>query len=111
MTDFTRTRGDTYGDVYALTDTATGEPLDLTGCSFLLTLDRRRSPPDTSTQLYSLSGNVLDAAAGKVEFAPTASQANQLGSFYFDMQMIDVLGRCRTLDSGKYRYTQDITKA
>ena len=47
---------------------------------------------------------------GRVEFAPTAMQADQVGAFYFDVQMIDGAGRKRTIEGGKYKYEQDITK-
>jgi hypothetical protein len=110
MTDITRKRGDTYADVFIIKNKSTGLPVNLTGYTFKLTVDSKKDPVDTSTRLYALNGVILNAAEGSVEFAPTDAQANQVGSFFFDAQMIDPAGRKRTFDSGKYKYTQDITK-
>lgn len=110
MTDFTRKRGDTYADEIIVTSTTTGLPINITGYTFKMTVDPSKAPIDATANLYQLTGTILDAAAGRVEFAPTAMQADHVGVFYHDVQMIDVAGRIRTIDSGKYTYTQDITK-
>jgi hypothetical protein len=111
MTDITRKRGDTYADEFTLTRKSSGLALNITGYSFVLTVDPSAAPADDTNNLYALTGTILDAAAGRVEFAPTAMQADQLGKFYYDVQMTDGAGRKRTIASGKYTYTQDITKA
>lgn len=108
MTDITRKRGDTYADVINIT--SGGAPLDVTGYTFLLTVDPEKAPVDNTNNVYQLTGTILDAANGKVEFAPDATQANQLGSFFYDVQMTDGAGRKRTILAGKYKYVQDITK-
>ena len=113
MADITRKRGDTYGDRFDLTVTATGLPLELAGYSgFLLTLDTRRDPPDTTTQVYQLAGVVIGATSlGQLEFAPTLAQANRTGRFFYDIQLTDPAGRVRTVLAARYAYRQDITKA
>jgi len=108
MTDITRKRGDTYADVINIS--SAGSPLDVTGYTFLLTVDTQKAPSDTSTQVYQLTGTILDAVNGQVEFAPSAVQADQVGGFYYDVQMTDGAGRKRTVLAGKYKYVQDITK-
>lgn len=110
MTDITRKRGDTYADEFAITYKSTGEPVNLTGCTFKLTVDTRKNPTDTSTQIYQLSGTMADPTDGTVEFAPSAIQADRLGYFFYDVEMTDATGKKRTIESGKYVYTQDITK-
>jgi hypothetical protein len=111
MTDITRKRGDTYADEFVLKSKKTQLPLDITGCSFLLTVDPTAAPVDASANLYQLTGVIVGAGTdGRVSFAPNDSQANQLGKFFYDVQMIDASGKKRTVDSGKYIYTQDITK-
>lgn len=110
MTAITRRRGDTYADLVTVTDSA-GAPIDITGYSFTMTLDPEKSPATADNNLYQLTGTIIDAPAGKVEFAPTALQADQApGDYYYDIQMIDGLGRVRTIALDKYKYTQDITK-
>lgn len=110
MTDITRKRGDTYADEFVLSNATTRRPLDVTGYTFLLTVDRNKAPPDTTSRVFQIEGAILDAAAGRVEFAPTALQADNVGSFFYDMQMVDGAGRIRTVVSGKYKLGQDITK-
>lgn len=110
MTDITRKRGDTYADEFVLKNKSTGQPLDITGYTFFLTVDPSQAPVDATNNLYKLTGTILDAAGGRVEFAPTAEQANRVGKFFYDVEMIDGAGRRRTISSGKYTYTQDIGK-
>lgn len=111
MTDITRKRGDTYADEFMLKSKKTGLPLNITGCTFLLTVDPSAAPVDASLNKYQLTGVIVGAGTdGRVSFAPSDLQANLLGKFYYDVQMIDTSLKKRTIDSGKYAYTQDITK-
>lgn len=110
MTDITRKRGDTYADEIIVKSKRTKQPINIAGCSFLMTVDSRQEPTDETTKLYQLTGTILDAAGGRVEFAPNASQADRVGAFFHDIQMVDGAGRKRTIDGGKYKYVQDITK-
>ena len=111
MTDITRKRGDTYADEFTINSATTGRPLDITGYTFVLTVDPEKSPASSANNLYQLTGAIVGAAtAGRVEFAPSAIEADQVGTFYYDVQMIDGAGRKRTIEGGKYKYSQDITK-
>ncbi len=105
----TRTRGDTYADEFVIRDKETWEPVNLAGCQFKLTVDSMPSPTDTATMKYQLTG-VVTPLEGKVLCAPTASQANLVGTYYFDLEMTDATGKVRTVVNGTYIYTQDITK-
>jgi hypothetical protein len=111
MVAITRKRGDTYADEIIVKSAKTKLPVDITGYSFVMTLDPGKAPVDATTNVYSIAGVILDAVAGRVEFAPTLAQADQLGGFYYDVQMTDGAGRKRTIALDKYTYTQDITKA
>ena len=110
MTELTRTRGDTHVDEFAITSKKTGAVVDITGASFLLTLSYVSSPYNSAKQIYQLTGTITDAENGVVEFAPSAVQADIVGTFYYDVQMTDALGKIRTIEKGVYTYTQDITK-
>jgi hypothetical protein len=110
LSDITRVRGDTYADEFVFRNKKTGQPLDLTGYSLKMTVDPLKDPVDAAANLYQLAGTITDAVGGKVEFSPTATQADQVGSYFYDVQMIDALGRIRTAVTGKYKYVQDITK-
>lgn len=111
MTDITRKRGDTYADEFTIKSAATGLPINITGYSFVLTVDPEQYPADSSKNKFQLTGTIVDAAAGRVEFAPTALQADNVGKFFYDVQMVDGAGRKRTIVSAKYVMTQDITKS
>ena len=111
MTAITRRRGDTYADEILVKSKTTGLPINIAGYSFKMTLDPSKTPVDETNNLYSLTGTIIGATTdGRVEFAPTAMQADQLGAFYYDVQMTDGAGRTRTVALDKYTYTQDISK-
>ncbi len=110
MTDITRKRGDTYADEFVFKSKSTRVPINVTGYTFLLTVDPEKAPADNTNNLYQLTGTILDAAAGRVEFAPSALQADHVGNYFYDVQMVDGAGRKRTVTGGKYKYQQDITK-
>lgn len=110
MTDIVRKRGDTYANEFIFTSKATGLPINLTGYTFILTVDPSKAPLDATNNLFQITGAIIDAAAARVEFAPSAVQADHVGTFYFDLQLVDAAGRKRTVDSGKYKLEQDITK-
>jgi hypothetical protein len=108
--DITRKRGDTYADEIIVTSARTRAPLDITGCSFVLVLDPEPAPATSTSNVYSITGTVLDAAAGRVEFAPSEAQADRVGTFFYEVQMTDSAGRKRTITGGRYTYTQDLAK-
>lgn len=106
----TRYRGDTVADKVTVTDSA-GVVVNITGFSFLLTVNKEKEPASTSNQLFQVAGVITNAPAGMVEFSPTANQANQVpGKYYYDVQMTDGAGRIQTILFGRYVIKQDITK-
>jgi hypothetical protein len=105
-----RIRGDTYPDQFLITTTTNGQPANLSGCTFKMTLSPTSAPDASTPPVYTLTGVVADPTTGIVEFAPSETQANQVGEFFFDIEMHDVLGRIRTILIDTYSYSQDITK-
>lgn len=108
--DIQRRRGDTCADEFTLT--LDGSAVDLTGCTFVLTVDRRAAPNDTSTNLYQVEGVVSDPYSGIITFSPTSQQVDRVGFFYYDVEMTDAAGKKRTITpvGAKYVFYQDITK-
>lgn len=105
-----RIRGDTYADSFTINNDTEGEIANISGYTFLMTLSTMRNPIDNTTEVYQLSGDITDAVNGVVEFAPDANQADQVGLFYYDIQMVDTSGVKRTLVKDVYVYEEDITK-
>ena len=76
-----------------------------------MTVSTLENPPDNTSELYSVAGVILVAASGTVEFVPLTANADQLpADYYYDIQMTDGAGRIKTIEKGKYTYTQDISK-
>lgn len=109
MTVVSRKRGDTYADEWIIRSKATGQPKDISGFTFLMTLNKFKNPQSDEPFIYQLVG-VVSAEVGKVSFAPTPEQADRLGSFFYDIQMIDSAGKKRTIELNRYLYNQDVSK-
>lgn len=109
MATITRYRGDTAPDQFTVQ--RDGVAVDITGCTFKLTVNSEQNPVDITNQLFQLTGTITNAALGQVEFSPTALQADQLpGRYFYDVQMTDTGGGIRTATKGSYRFKEDITK-
>lgn len=110
MTAITRYRGDSAPDLFTIT--RDGVAVNITGCTFKLSVNSEKNPSSTATQLFTVTGTITSATAGEVQFSPTTVQANQApGRYYYDVEMTDASGAIRTVVKGVYRFVQDITKA
>ena len=107
--DFTRKRGDTYPIALSVTD-ADNVPVDITGATFLLTVDPSATPTDALANIFQSTGTITNALFGQVEFPISAVNADQLGQFYYDIQMTSSGGIITTLATGSVTWEQDITK-
>ena len=106
------TRGDAPTFNFTFKDKATGALIDITGYTFLLTADPEEDPIDGANNLWQLTGAIIGAGInGKVQFALTSSQTDQLPAvYYYDVQWIDGSGDIRTVIKGPIEFKQDITK-
>jgi hypothetical protein len=110
MTDIERYRGDTAADQWTV-QTVAGAAHDISGYTFTLTVSTIENPPTNSSELYNVSGTIIDGPGGVVEFTPTPVQTDQKPAvYYYDVQMVTAGTRIKTIDKGKYTYHQDITK-
>lgn len=108
MTDISRSRGDTYPMEFTVK--SDGVPLDITDSTFLLTVDPSATPVDDTNNLFALPGQIFSAPGGVVTFSINEDQSDHVGIFYYDLQMIDPAGIIRTIQKGKFKFVQDITK-
>lgn len=107
--DITIIRGDTPPIAVNVTDTS-GDAVDVTGATFLMTVDTSPEPANSDNNLFQVSGVITDAAAGAVLFALSAvNTAQPAGEYYYDIQMTQS-GVIRTLLKGAFTVNTDITK-
>lgn len=112
-----RKRGDTAPDKIFVTDPENaGAPLDVSGFGFLMTVNTEQDPepvgpPIIGTEIAQLTGAIVDAVGGEVDFPWTAGEADQLPETYFyDIQQTDGGGRILTIAKNEYIFQQDVTK-
>ena len=110
--DYTRFRGDTYPHMISVKSKATGQPINIAGCTFVMTVDPNPDPSDNTTKVLEMIGEIKDAPTGLVAIAPAdATAADVPPDVYFhNIQMTDGLGYIRTIAFGKYTIKQDIPK-
>lgn len=108
-----RTRGDTLTpEEITVVNKKTGVALLIAGHTFLLTVDTLADPPDNTTEVFQVTGVITDAVNGIVEFPLTNSDADNVGNFFFDIQMTETSsGKKDTVMNGSFNMEQDITKA
>ncbi len=89
-----------------------GGAVDITGYSFVLTVDTQPFPPDNVTNVFSQSiGPIVDGSSGIVQFQPSTINTNQTPSIYFyDIQMTTTTPSVRTLLRGQFEIQQDVSK-
>ncbi len=105
-----RVRGDTYPIQFALKDTS-GGAINITGFTFLLTVDPSDAPVDAVNNLFQLTGVIDDGAGGLMSMTLSTGDADQTpGDFFYDLEQTDTGGAIRTISNGGWQVIQDITK-
>ena len=108
--DIKRTRGDTFPFVLTVVDTD-GDAVDITGASFLLTVDLLENPTDASQKLFQVAGVLVVPASGTVRFTLTEPNSDQPPlTYYYYIQMTDAAAAVRTISKGEWVVSQDFTK-
>lgn len=109
--DIERFRGDTTPLVVELVD-ANCEPITETilGATFRLTVSQEEWP-DTNAPLFEIGGTDLDDVAKSITFAFGADEADHVGAFHYDVEMIESGGIKHTALKGLMIFEQDITKS
>lgn len=108
--DLYRTRGDTYPEDFTFLN-GNGAAQSITGCTFRLSVDTLQNPPNSSTNITTIAGSILVAAAGTFRFIPNATLiALAIGEYWFDVEMTDANGYVWTIIKGRYVVEQDISK-
>ena len=106
-----RYRGDTHKHFFNLFR-PTGEPIDVTGYSFTLTVSTKRDPTDTTGRIITMPGVIESPTIGRISFAPTLMESSQapIGVHFYDIQQTDAGGLIETIAKSTYEIRQDISK-
>ena len=111
MAAITYYRGDSRPRTITVRDSETGLPIDITGATFLMTVDPTIDPLVITANLFQLTGTITNADRGQVEFAPTSTDTDQApATYYYDIQMTDAEGYLSTIAVDEFIIIQDITK-
>ena len=104
-------RGDTAPWTFTILKADGVTPEDITGFSYLLTVDPSDEPTDAVNNLFQLTGIISTGTDGVVQFNLSAGQADQVpAEYFFDLQQTDTAMRLRTVAKGSFEFKQDITK-
>ncbi len=106
MSDIKRYRGDTKDLILILSQNS--EVFPLAGCSATLSVATTKEPTGNTYILQSTA--IVDNVAGTLTFPFTVENANNLGDFFYDVELVDALGKISTILKAKMKFTQDITK-
>lgn len=106
-------RGDSF-DINLTIKAKGGSTINLTGYSFLFTVNSEQNPLDDTNEIFQVAG-VIDpdqvTNEGKLTITPTAVQTNlSPADYFYDVQMTDDSGNIRTIAKDKFKILQDITK-
>lgn len=109
-TSITMFRGDSYPIIINVRQN--GVAMDLTDCTFKMTVDSLQNPPDDTTLLFELIGALSATPTdGTVEFTPTTTNTDlDVGKYYYDVEMTDSEGNIRTILKSTFSIQMDITK-
>jgi len=110
MTAIKRYRGDTHAIPRTMRSKRTGAIINITGYSFKLSVDTLKNPTDEVTQVFKLTGAITNAALGEYQFSPNASQADNVGAMFYDIEVTDASGAIETVEKDTYTVSQDLTK-
>jgi len=104
--DIKRKRGDTKDFKINLTQKKVIYPL--AGCTSRLSVSDKKAPT-TNNYVFQSVGTINDVE-GSITFPFTAQNVDHLGTFYYDVEIIDGDGKIATVLEGKWSFSQDITK-
>jgi hypothetical protein len=110
MTQVNYYRGDGYPLLLTVTDSGTGNPVDITNYTFLLTVNKEEAPIDDSRQVFQAAGTIVDGPNGQVSFPVVPANTAEVGDYFYDVQMTTVGGDVRTIAKDAFIVSMDITK-
>lgn len=108
--DICRTRGDDRPFSIVLKQLSDGTVIDITGRTYILTVNSEDEPVDDTNQKFQLAGVVAVGTDGRVTFSPDVPARDLVvGEYFFDIQET-ATGTIKTIAKGQWDVLQDITK-
>jgi len=107
-----RRRGDTDPYQIVVTD-ADDEPMDITAATFVLAVNSEEEPTDATEppQIFTSVGSIIGLAInGRVDFPISSDDADNVGAYYYEIEMTSAAGKDKTIQGGRFIMTQDIAK-
>lgn len=105
-------RGDSFQSRFNIVEADGATAQDITGWSYILTVNTEKNPADTTNQQFQVTGVIEDAPGGVVGFSPTAVNTDITpGKYWYDIQQTDGAGGIRTIVKDRFIIEQDITKS
>ena len=104
-------RGDTKRKVFTIKD-GNGNALDVSGSSFILSVNTLKSPPDGTTLQFAIASAFVNGGTdGQIYFAPAPGDTDlPSGNYFYDLQETDVNTEVDTLYKARCLIVQDISK-
>lgn len=102
--DIYRDAGDTYPMRFGLWSSNTRDYVDITDYEFEMVVSEVKDPtPGDSTELFTMTGNIVTALTGRHEFAPSDAQAaDYTGELFYECRYTDTSNKIRTYRKGRY---------
>jgi hypothetical protein len=115
--DITFARGDTFIWERVVRDEAAAI-VNITGFGYVLTVDSLKNPPDSSTNIFTVTAVIPVGTDGvfQMQFsvanwaAFTAALGEPPATGFYDLEQTDGAGDLRTVRKGKFIVKQDINK-
>lgn len=108
MSEITRYRGDTY-PIYVTVQNENSLPIDITDWTLVMSLCDV-SAPTVSDYIWQVTASVSEPENGAAFFDFSDKQMDLVGSFYYDIQIVDQANKKRTIKKGTLKFLQDINK-
>jgi len=111
--EITLYHGDSFPITFLIKNSSTNVPIDLVGCTAVMTVDSLRNPLDDTTNVFSVSGVLdTDPETGMVSFTPTTVNTTvDPKKYYYDIEVTDADGNTKTVVKSTMIILQDITKS
>jgi hypothetical protein len=105
-------RADTPIIRVAITDPDDSSVVDITGYTFVLTVDPSPVPANADNNVFQVSvGPIGDGSTGIVSIQPSSANTDQTpGVYFYDIEMLTTAPSRRTIFEGEFEIQQDISK-